>query len=123
MKDAVQWVRSLVFNGQMYVMMLILAVIYLPWAIVDRAGAFAACHAYCRWVRWTASWMVGLKTEVRGTPPVDEVLIAAGSTITRDVADGGLAFGRARQDTLDGKGRARIRANKIARAERKARGG
>jgi 1-acyl-sn-glycerol-3-phosphate acyltransferase len=77
MKDAVQWVRSLIFVAQMYVMMLILAVVYAPWAIIDRAGAFAACHAYCRWVRWTAGWMVGLKTEVRGTPPVDEVLIAA----------------------------------------------
>lgn len=51
----------------------------------------------------------------------DETLIAAGSTITKDVADGGLTFGRARQETLPEKGRTRIRANKVKRAERKAR--
>jgi bifunctional UDP-N-acetylglucosamine pyrophosphorylase/glucosamine-1-phosphate N-acetyltransferase len=51
----------------------------------------------------------------------DETLIAAGSTITKDVAAGGLTFGRARQETLPEKGRARIRSNKRKRAERKAR--
>ncbi|MGP1356318.1 lysophospholipid acyltransferase family protein [Roseicyclus sp.] len=73
----IQWLRSLVFVGQMYLMMAVLAVFFTPWAIVDRRGAFAGVHAYTRWVRWTASWMVGLKTEVRGTPPQGEVLIAA----------------------------------------------
>jgi 1-acyl-sn-glycerol-3-phosphate acyltransferase len=73
----IQWLRSLVFVGQMYAMMAILAVFFTPWAVLDRRGAFAAVHAYTRWVRWTASWMVGLKTEVRGTPPTGEVLIAA----------------------------------------------
>jgi 1-acyl-sn-glycerol-3-phosphate acyltransferase len=69
--------RSLLFVGQMYAMMPILAVFYTPWAIVDRRGAFAGVHAYTRWVRWSASWMVGLKTEVRGTPPTGEILIAS----------------------------------------------
>jgi 1-acyl-sn-glycerol-3-phosphate acyltransferase len=73
----IQWLRSLVFVGQMYAMMALMAVFFTPWAIFDRRGAFAAVHAYCRWVRWTARWMVGLKTEVRGTPPTGEVLIAS----------------------------------------------
>lgn len=73
----IQWLRSLVFIGQMYVVMLVFAILYLPWAIVDRRGAVAACHAWCRWVRWTLVWMTGLRTEVRGAPPQDEVLIAA----------------------------------------------
>jgi 1-acyl-sn-glycerol-3-phosphate acyltransferase len=73
----IQWLRSLLFVGQMYAMMPILAVFYTPWAIVDRRGAFAGVHAYTRWVRWSASWMVGLKTEVRGTPPTGEILIAS----------------------------------------------
>jgi 1-acyl-sn-glycerol-3-phosphate acyltransferase len=73
----IQWLRSLIFVGQMYAMMAVLAVFFTPWAIVDRRGAFAGVHAYTRWVRWTASWMVGLKTEVRGTPPTGEVLIAS----------------------------------------------
>ena len=74
---SIQWLRSLVFIGQIYVAMLVIAVIYLPWAIADRRGAVAACHAWCRWVRWTLAWMTGLRTEVRGTPPQDEVVIAA----------------------------------------------
>jgi 1-acyl-sn-glycerol-3-phosphate acyltransferase len=73
----IQWLRSLLFVGQMYAMMPILAVFYTPWAIVDRRGAFAGIHAYTKWVRWSASWMVGLKTEVRGTPPTGEILIAS----------------------------------------------
>jgi len=72
-----QYVRSLLFVGQMYVMMAVLAVYFTPWAIVDRRGAFAGIRTYCRWVRWTASWMVGLKSEIRGEVPEGEVLIAS----------------------------------------------
>jgi 1-acyl-sn-glycerol-3-phosphate acyltransferase len=75
--SAVQWLRSLVFIVQMYVMMAIMAVFFTPWAIVDRRGAFAGVHAFCRYVRWTASWMIGLKSEVRGKVPSGEVLIAS----------------------------------------------
>jgi 1-acyl-sn-glycerol-3-phosphate acyltransferase len=73
----IQWTRSLIFIGQMYLAMLVLAIFFTPWAIVQRRAAFTAVHTYCRWVRWTASWMVGLKSEIRGTPPTGEVLIAA----------------------------------------------
>jgi len=73
----VQTVRALVFIGQMYAMMLPIAILFAPWAIVSRRGAYAAMHAYCRWVRWTARWMVGIRSEVRGTPPEGEVLVAA----------------------------------------------
>jgi 1-acyl-sn-glycerol-3-phosphate acyltransferase len=72
-----QLLRSLVFNVSMYLGMAVLAVVYLPYALVSREGAYAACHNYCRWVIWTARWMVGLKVEVRGTPPTDEVMVAA----------------------------------------------
>lgn len=75
--NAVQWVRSLVFIVQMYVMMAIMAVFFTPWAIVDRRGAFAGVHTYCRYVRWTARWMIGLKSEIRGPVPTGEVLIAS----------------------------------------------
>ncbi len=72
-----RWVRSLIFVGQMYLAMLVLGIIFLPWALFSRKGAFAACKTYCRWVRWTAGWMIGLKMEVRGDVPLDEVMIAA----------------------------------------------
>lgn len=72
-----QWLRSLVFNLQMYVMMALMALVFTPWAAVSRTGAFAAVHSWCRWVRWTASWMIGLRSEVRGEIPSGEVMIAA----------------------------------------------
>lgn len=77
MRYAIQWVRSLVFSGQMYLMMLVLAIFFTPLAIFNREYAFKAVHTYCRYVRWSASWMIGLKTEIRGDIPQDEVLIAA----------------------------------------------
>ena len=72
-----QTLRALVFIGQMYAAMLPFAIVFAPWAIVSRRGAYAAMHSYCAWVRWTARWMVGIRTEVRGTPPEGEVLVAA----------------------------------------------
>lgn len=77
MAYAWQWLRSLAFTAQIYVMMALMAVVFTPWAALDRRGAFAAVHAWCRWVRWTASWMIGLKSEVRGPIPDGEVMIAA----------------------------------------------
>ena len=77
MRYALQWRRSLVFVGQMYVMLAVIGIGFLPWALLSPRGARAGCMSYCRWVRWTATWMVGLRTEVRGTPPTGEVMIAA----------------------------------------------
>ena len=77
MAHAWRWIRSLVFIGQMYLMMFILALFFTPLAVINRAWAFHAVHTYCRWVRWTADWMVGLKSEIRGEVPADEVIVAA----------------------------------------------
>ncbi len=72
-----QWLRSLFFVLQMYFAMAVIGLAFAPWAIFSSKGAFAACKTYSKWVFWTARWMVGLRTEVRGTPPTGEVLIAA----------------------------------------------
>ncbi len=72
-----RWIRSGVFVVQMYAAMAVLAVVFTPWALFDRAGAFAGIRTYCRYVRWSARWMVGLRSEIRGPVPVDEVMIAA----------------------------------------------
>ena len=74
---AVQWVLSLIFIVQMYLAMAVLAVFYTPLAIFRRQSAYDAVHAYCRWVRFSARWIVGLRTEVRGAIPTTELLIAA----------------------------------------------
>lgn len=77
MAYAIQWLRSLVFTIQAYGMMAVMALAFLPWALVDRRGAFAAVRVWTNWVRWTAGWMIGLKSEIRGEVPQGEVMIAA----------------------------------------------
>ena len=77
MKHALQWLRSALFVGQMYLMMAVFALVFTPFALISRRWTFRAVHAYCHWVRWTARWMAGLRSEIRGEVPRDEVLIAA----------------------------------------------
>ncbi len=77
MAYALQWIRSLIFNVQIYVMMIVMALLFFPVALWSRDGALLACHTWCRWVQWTASWMIGLRTEVRGKPPTGPALVAA----------------------------------------------
>lgn len=77
MRYAIQWIRSLIYTICAYVMMGILGILFFPWALFSRRGALTACHTWCVWMRWSARWMIGLRTEVRGTPPTDEVVVAA----------------------------------------------
>lgn len=77
MGHAIQWLRSLLFVGQIYFMMPVIGLLFAPWALFSQAGARTCCKTYSRWVFWSARWMVGIRTEVRGTPPSGEVLIAA----------------------------------------------
>ncbi|MCH1532013.1 MAG: 1-acyl-sn-glycerol-3-phosphate acyltransferase, partial [Planktomarina temperata] len=77
MAYAVQWIRSLLFNIQMYVAMVIVAIVFLIPMIFSQKGASLAANIYCWWVVWSARWMIGLKVQVRGTVPTGEVLIAA----------------------------------------------
>ena len=73
----IRWLLSLIFIVQMYLAMAVIAVLFAPWALFSRAGARAACKTYCRWVIFTLRLLCGLKTEVRGTPPTGECIIAA----------------------------------------------
>lgn len=77
MRHAIQWLLSLIFIIQMYLAMAVIGLLYLPYAILNRDGALAACHAYCRWVMFSLRILTGMRTEVRGTPPTGEALIAA----------------------------------------------
>lgn len=72
-----QYLRSVVFIVQMYIAMPIVGLLFAPWAMFSRKGAYAACKGYSRYVFWTARWMVGIRCEVRGTPPEGDALIAA----------------------------------------------
>lgn len=73
----IRWLLSLVFIIQMYLAMAVLAVVFAPWALFSRQGARVACKTFCRWTIFTLRVLCGLKSEVRGTPPSAECIIAA----------------------------------------------
>ncbi len=77
MTYAVQWVRSLAFAIVSYVLMAVMGIVFLPYALLTRDGAMNTCKMYARAVIWLAGWMIGLRFEVRGTPPVTGCMIAA----------------------------------------------
>lgn len=77
MPHALRLILSALFVAQVYAAMLPVALIVLPWAVVDRRGAMAGVRIWCRWARFSAHWMVGLRTEIRGPVPQGEVLIAS----------------------------------------------
>ena len=73
----IRWLLSLLFIIQMYLAMAVIAVVFAPWALVSRHGARVACKTFCRWTIFSLRLLTGLKSEVRGTPPSGEALIAA----------------------------------------------
>jgi len=77
MGHAIQWLRSFLFVTQIYIMMPVIGLAFAPWALFSRTGARVCCKTYSRWVFWSARWMVGIRCEVRGTPPSGAALIAA----------------------------------------------
>lgn len=74
---AIRWVLSLIFIIQMYLAMAVIAIVFAPWALFSRNGAYKAMHTYCAWVIFSLRILCGLRCEVRGTPPTDEGIIAA----------------------------------------------
>ncbi|MDU8911866.1 lysophospholipid acyltransferase family protein [Aestuariicoccus sp. MJ-SS9] len=74
---AIQWLRSLAYVINVYLSIAVVGLVLFPWAAVSTRGARTACMAVCQWVRLSAPFMIGLRTEVRGTPPSGEVLVAA----------------------------------------------
>ncbi len=73
----IQWLLSIFFIIQMYVMMAVIGILFIPLALMKRDLAFTAVHLYCRWVCISARLIVGIKCEIRGEAPQDEVLIGA----------------------------------------------
>ncbi|MEP1765697.1 MAG: lysophospholipid acyltransferase family protein [Sulfitobacter sp.] len=64
-----QWIRSILFIIQATVMLPVIGIIWLPWGLFSKRGAYSACRTYAGWVIWSAGWMINLRCEVRGTPP------------------------------------------------------
>ena len=74
----IQYIRSFIFIVQMYLALAAFAVFGLPLGILGgRMGAVAVARGYTHWVRMSARWIVGLRSEIRGEIPTGDVLIAA----------------------------------------------
>mgnify|MGYP003681958266 CR=1 FL=1 len=77
MKTAIQWLRSLLFIFAMYLALLVVATIGVPFTLANRDAGFRVTHIYVRILRWLAATIVGLRTEIRGPVPQGEVIIAS----------------------------------------------
>ncbi|MFT6673868.1 MAG: 1-acyl-sn-glycerol-3-phosphate acyltransferase [Sulfitobacter sp.] len=72
-----QWARSILYIIQATLAMPVVGLLFAPWAMFSKTGAYSACKTYSRWCMWTARWMIGLRCEIRGEVPQGEVLVAA----------------------------------------------
>ncbi len=77
MPRPIQMLMSLIFIGQMYLVMALAAVAFAIPAMISAGAAIFIVHVYCKWVLWTARLLVGLKVDVRGTPPKGGAMVAA----------------------------------------------
>lgn len=77
MTYAIQWVRSVIFVMQMYLVLFLLAVLFALPALVWKGASFYWMKHFCNWSRFTAKHIVGLQTEVRGKVPTGAVLVAS----------------------------------------------
>jgi 1-acyl-sn-glycerol-3-phosphate acyltransferase len=77
MRSILQWPLSIIFVAQMYLAMAVIGLLWAPWAMFSKEGAYSACKSFSRWVFFSLRILCGVRCEVRGIPPVDEVLVAA----------------------------------------------
>ena len=77
MKSAFYWLRCLLFTGQMYIAMVLLAVVFAFPALVWRGASYYWMQSFCRWTRFTAAHLINLRTEVRGNLPTGACLVAS----------------------------------------------
>jgi len=77
MRTLWQAFASLLFVIQIFVMMPLMGIVFLPWAAFSRNGAIAGIHTWCAWTRASARIMLGLRSEIRGRVPEGAVLVAA----------------------------------------------
>ncbi|MGB0958699.1 MAG: lysophospholipid acyltransferase family protein [Halocynthiibacter sp.] len=77
MGNAFQLIRSIFFIIQMYIVMALFGLFGIPLSVLNREYAFKTVMNYCKYVRWSAAWMVGLKSEIRGDVPDGDVIVAS----------------------------------------------
>ncbi|MXU63982.1 lysophospholipid acyltransferase family protein [Oceanomicrobium pacificus] len=70
-------IRSQFVNLLMYVLMAVMGILLSPAAIWSRDGAYWACKLYCKIMFWLLDKICGLKIEIRGEVPSDEVIVCS----------------------------------------------
>jgi len=71
------FLRSIIFDIWVYAAIPVYGILYLPYAIVSREGAYAALRAYSRHTIWLMKVICNLKVEIRGKVPEGEVVLAS----------------------------------------------
>lgn len=72
-----RYALSLVFIVQMYAAMVLMGLVFTPWALVSRRGAQTGIRVFCRYVRASVCALCGLRSEIRGPVPDGAAIIAA----------------------------------------------
>ena len=54
-----------------------MAILCIPWTMIDRESCYPLIRIYCRWVRFSLAILVGLKSQIRGAVPSGDVLICS----------------------------------------------
>ncbi len=70
------YIRSVLFDVLLYTLLVVMGILLLPCTL-SRKWTYRAIRAYCATVLWLLRALCGIRTEVRGRVPEDEVLICA----------------------------------------------
>jgi 1-acyl-sn-glycerol-3-phosphate acyltransferase len=70
-------IRSLLADLIMYVSILVFGVVFAPFALWSRAGAYRGIWAFCPWMFWVFRVLCGITVEVRGPVPQGEVIVCS----------------------------------------------
>jgi len=71
------WIRSLLLIVLVYGTMFAMGVVGLVLVLWSRDWTYGWMRGFCRLTFWLSRHICGLRTEIRGTPPSDPVVIAA----------------------------------------------
>lgn len=77
MRSAIQLLRSLLFSAQMYLVLILLALVFALPALVWPGASFFWMQSFCRWTRFSARILIGLRTEIRGDVPTGACIVAS----------------------------------------------
>jgi 1-acyl-sn-glycerol-3-phosphate acyltransferase len=62
-------IRAILFIFTIYLYMALLGTLAAPYAMISRNNTYNVLKFYCKSVFFFARWIVGIKVEIRGTPP------------------------------------------------------